>query len=259
MASPAGAAVLLQRGTVCVVGPVMVHPDYQGRGLARTLMDGLMPLFEAGKFGFVGLWTHVHSPLHVRLYEQYGFVMQKITSIMSKAPAVPAAGQAGSNVSGLRFSEMDKAGQTRALAGARAVAETLYPGFDLNGEINSTQEGGLGDTLFLDEGGRITGFACCHHGEGSEATRNQLLVKFAAVAAGRGAADNFRRLLDVCDAYAHQLGAERLIAGTNTGRAGAYRLMQRHGFRTDANGIAMMRPSTEGYNRPDVFAIDDWR
>ena len=250
--APAGGAVLLRRGTVCIVGPVMVHPDHQGRGIARALMDALVPLFEAGKFGFVGLWTHVHSPLHVRLYEQYGFVMQKITSIMSKTPA---AGDAG----GLRFSQLEAAGQTRALAGARAVAETVYPGFDLSGEIHSTCDETLGETLFLEGGGRIAGFACCHHGEGSEATRDQMLVKFAVVAAGRDAAENFRRLLTLCDAYAHELGAERLIAGTNTGRAGAYRLMQQHGLRTDANGIAMMRPATDGYNRPDVFAIDDWR
>ena len=119
--APAGAAVLLKRGTVCIVGPVMVHPDRQGRGVARALMDAFVPLFDTGKFSFVGLWTHVHSALHVRLYEQYGFHMQKITSIMSKAPE---AGDAG----GPRFSEMDAGGQTRALAGARAVAETLYPG-----------------------------------------------------------------------------------------------------------------------------------
>jgi hypothetical protein len=35
--------------------------------------------------------------------------------------------------------------------------------------------------------------------------------------------------------------------------------MLQNGYRTWMNGIIMNRPDTPGYNRPDVFAIDDWR
>jgi hypothetical protein len=31
------------------------------------------------------------------------------------------------------------------------------------------------------------------------------------------------------------------------------------GFRTAIQGVAMLRGDAEGYNRPDVFALDDWR
>jgi hypothetical protein len=30
-------------------------------------------------------------------------------------------------------------------------------------------------------------------------------------------------------------------------------------MRTDIQGIAMQRDNEPGYNRPDVFLIDDWR
>lgn len=250
------AALLARWGSVCVIGPLMVHPDHWGQGHARHLMDALVPIIDEGRFAFTGLWTHVHSPLHVRLYEQYGFAMQRITSIMSKAPA--AGGGAGAQSLGA-FSALDEAGRTRALNGARAVTEALFPGFDAGGEIRSIAAEGLGETLLLARGGGLAGFGCVHHGEGSEATRGQALIKFAAIRPGAGAAGDFRTLLTGCEAWAAEAGAERVIAGTNTGREGAYRLMQQAGFRTDANGIAMMRPATEGYNRPDVFAIDDWR
>lgn len=249
---PAGAGVLAHWGSVCVVGPVMVHPDHQGHGIARKLMDAFVPLFEAGKFGFVGLYTHVQSPLHVRLYEQYRFAMQRVTSIMSKAPETGPDGA-------LEFSTIGADRQSWALTGMRAVAEALYPGFDAGREIRSLHDEGIGESLILAPRGHVLGFACCHHGAGSEATEGQVLVKFAAVAPGVEAADNFRHLLALCDGYAASRNADRIVAGTNAGRASAYRLMQQHGFRTDANGIAMMRPATDGYNRPNVFAIDDWR
>jgi hypothetical protein len=31
------------------------------------------------------------------------------------------------------------------------------------------------------------------------------------------------------------------------------------GFRTEMTGVAMQKPNQPGYNRPDVFALDDWR
>jgi hypothetical protein len=31
------------------------------------------------------------------------------------------------------------------------------------------------------------------------------------------------------------------------------------GFRTDMQGVAMHRPNELGYNREEVYLIDDWR
>jgi hypothetical protein len=45
----------------------------------------------------------------------------------------------------------------------------------------------------------------------------------------------------------------------NLGRKHAYRQMLARGFRTDFQGVAMHRPDSQGYNRPETFVIDDWR
>jgi hypothetical protein len=51
----------------------------------------------------------------------------------------------------------------------------------------------------------------------------------------------------------------RIVAGVNTARSEAYRMQLAAGFRTDFQGVAMERPNEAGYNRPDIYAIDDWR
>ena len=51
----------------------------------------------------------------------------------------------------------------------------------------------------------------------------------------------------------------RIVAGVNTERSEAYRYMVACGFRADMQGIAMHRPNESGYNRSDVYLIDDWR
>ena len=84
------------------------------------------------------------------------------------------------------------------------------------------------------KGGRLDALALCHFGPGSEASEGQVLVKFAAARGGKNAHLRFQRLLAACEAYAALRGAAQLVAGTNTGRAEAYELMQRVGFRTVA-------------------------
>ena len=51
----------------------------------------------------------------------------------------------------------------------------------------------------------------------------------------------------------------RMVAGANTRRQRDYAKMLSHGFHIDMLGVAMQRGNDMGYNRPDVYIIDDWR
>jgi len=84
-------------------------------------------------------------------------------------------------------------------------------------------------------------------------------VKFGAVQSGPASGVLFDLLLDGSEALAAAQGMARLEAGVNMGRHSAYRRMLERGFRTDIQGVAMHRPDEPGYNRPEVYLIDDWR
>ena len=244
----AGAALMMRWGSVAILGPVMVAPEHWSKGLARALMPKLVALIDAGGFAFAGLFTHPQSPKHIRLYESHGFRMQRITAVMAKSVgAAPLAAR--------EFSRAEATERPHLLEAVRALTDGVFPGLDVTAEIADIARHGLGQTLLLESGDTIEGAAVCHFGAGSEASEGQVLVKFAAA---RGA-EVFARLLAACEAYAAARGAKQVVAGTNTGRAEAYEIMQRSGYRTTMNGIAMTRPATDGYNRPGVFAIDDWR
>jgi hypothetical protein len=117
---------------------------------------------------------------------------------------------------------------------------------------------GLGDVVLLG-GDRLEGFAICHCGAGTEAGSGTCYVKFGAVRPGPTAGSSFEALLDACAALGAARGATRLLAGVNTARHDAYRRLLAHGFRIEMQGIAMHRPNEPGYNRPDVYVLDDWR
>ena len=248
-----GSALALDWGSVFIVGPVTVHPELWSRGIARRLMDGLVERAAARPaVTLVGLFTHPQSPKHIRLYESYGFVPQYLTGVFSK-PIAPGGG-AGP---GILYSQLSAAARPAALAGCRAVADAIYPGLDLSREIGAVAAQRLGDTILLMDGPSVAGFAVCHLGAHTEAGRGRAYVKFAAVRPG--AVQDFTALIERCEALASAAGAERVIAGVNSGRRAAYRLLQARGYRADMNGIAMHRPDQAGYDRADVFVLDDWR
>ena len=240
-------------GSVFIVGPITVRPDLWSRGIARTLMAAMDELIAARPVTLAALFTHPASTRHIRLYESFGYTTQFLTAVMSK----PVEASKRAVVPHDLYSSLSPAAQTAALAGCRRVSKAVYRRLDLGREIQAAAAQGIGETVLLHSDGEIGGFAVCHAGAGSEAGSKRLFVKFACVRPG--AADDFERLLDACEALAAAKGAERIIAGTNAGRRVAYQTMQRRGYRADMNGLAMHRPDQPGYNRPDVFAIDDWR
>ena len=117
----------------------------------------------------------------------------------------------------------------------------------------------LGETVLLRDRGDLVGVAVCHCGAGSEAGSGNCYVKFGAVRPGADVRTNFERLLEACEMLATKMGMSQLTAGMNVGRHEAYRLMIQRGFRIESQGVAMHKPNEAGYDRPDVFVIDDLR
>jgi hypothetical protein len=45
----------------------------------------------------------------------------------------------------------------------------------------------------------------------------------------------------------------------NTARHEAHRRLLGAGFRVDTAGVSMHRPNEPGYDRADLYVLDDWR
>lgn len=223
----AGTNIATVWGSFGYFGPLTVRPDLWDRGVAKALLEATLPLFKGCRH--LGLYTFPSSPKHHGLYQKFGFWPRYLTSLMekpvsdSRAPWVPAAD-------------------------VRRVCHSNFDGLDVSIELKS------GQGIMLPDG---SGFAVCHVGAGSEGGSNTCYVKFGAV--DRGDEPAFRRLLSACESFAASKGVARLVAGVNTARHGAYKVMLESGFRTFMSGVAMQNPNEPGYNVPDVYVIDDWR
>ncbi|HZS44623.1 MAG TPA: GNAT family N-acetyltransferase [Blastocatellia bacterium] len=240
-------------GSVGFFGPLTVRPDFWDRGVGRRLIEPVIELFDKWGIRHAGLFTFPHSTKHVGLYQKFGFWPRFLTAIMSKA--VEPRGASGWS----RFSEVPVGDRPAILNACRELTEAVYDGLDVKLEIDAVANQNLGDTVLLWNNGKLIGLGVCHSGPGTEAGTGVCRVKFGAVLPSPDAERDFGRLLEACEALAALLGASRLNAGVNTARHEAYRQMLARGFRTDIQGVVMDRPNEEGYNRADVYILDDWR
>jgi GNAT superfamily N-acetyltransferase len=241
-------------GSVGFFGPLTVRPELWDRGIAKRLLEPTMARFAEWGTRHAGLFTFAHSPKHLSLYQRFGFWPRFLTAIMAKR--VEPSGRAAAPT---RYSELPEPERAAAIVACRELTDAIFPGLDLAREICAVHAQRLGDTILLPDAVDLGGFAVCHWGAGSEAGSGACYVKFGAVRPGTDAPDRFGRLLDACEALAVSEGLARLTAGANMGRAAAYRQLSARGFRAELVGVAMERPNAPGYNRPEIYLIDDWR
>lgn len=242
-------------GSFGFFGPLVVLPEYWGSGLAQALIEKADQFFKDKNIELAGLYTFSNSPKHLALYQKFGYWPKQLTALMSTEISLLAPANAETTATAKRFSQFDGATQQAHLEAARKLCNGIYPGLDLSTEVKALASCKIGDTIFIEKDGATIGFAVCHFGHGSEATSNSCYIKFAAASDQ----EQFSRLLSECRKLSSAVGVTHLMAGVNTARHEAYKTMLQSGFKMQAIGVAMLRADHDGFNRPGVFVIDDWR
>ncbi|KAM3097537.1 GNAT family N-acetyltransferase [Phormidesmis sp. 146-12] len=250
----AGSNIAISWGSVGIVGPLSVHPDYWDQGIAQRLIEPVMAQFAQWGTRQAGLFTFPNSPKHHALYQKFGFYPRFLTFIMAKPIQ---AGQ--QNLVTTNYSKLDPQQQSDCLKECFQLTDAIYSGLDLSREILAVHAQNLGDTVLLWGETGLAGFAICHCGAGSEAGSDVCSIKFGAVRPGIRAGEQFEQLLDRCEGYGAAQKMLRLVAGVNTSHDAAYTRMVARRFRTEIIGVVMHKPNEAGYSRSDVFVLDDWR
>ena len=137
------------------MGPLAVRPDCQGHGLGKRVVQAGIDFVLARGGRVVGLETMPRTLDNIGFYSALGFVPGRLTLTLSidAAPSSQAPLLVG------RQRESDRQALTAACG---ALVARLRPGYDYAREIELTDRLSLGDTLVLERGGEVAGFAICH-------------------------------------------------------------------------------------------------
>ena len=257
-----GSNFLSKWGSFGFFGPLSVHPNFWDQGVGNKLMLATMECLRNWQTQQICFFTFSHSPKHLHFYQKFGFLPHFLTTICAKSVS-----QKQQQLQSVRYSQISPEQQKECLQASQELTDKIYPGLDLQSEILAVENQRLGDTLFLSENGNLEGFAVCHCGAGTEAGSDTCYIKFSAVNSGKKGSDRtpfpsserFAQLLNECEIFGNIMGMSKLIAGVNTSRQQAYLQILNMGFKIEILGVAMHNPNEQGYNRPDIYVIDDLR
>ncbi len=248
-----GVVLSVTWGSLGWFGPIAVLPSAQGRKVAQRLLDALFDHWAGLDLAVQGLETFPQSPLHLALYERYGFRPRFLTPQLIKKIGVGEASSSGVEP----LSLLDGNAQSLALKECRELGEMFLPNLDFTKEIRVTAKLNVGETFLLD-GGR-DGLAICHTRPGGEGVPERFgFVHLLAVRPGPRAEAGFLHLLGACEAYAALEGSPELRVEVNTAYWRAYELLRARGYQMATPLVRMTRGRSPD-EAPDHFLVDNWR
>ena len=137
------------------MGPLAVHPDYQGQGIGKIIVSSGVEWLKKNGARVIGLETMPRTMDNVGFYSTLGFAPGHLTVTVTLEAA--RAGFQATAMSALNPHEREL-----ALRQCHNLLDQLMPGYDYTREIILTAQHQLGDTLFVRKGNDILSFAVCH-------------------------------------------------------------------------------------------------
>jgi GNAT superfamily N-acetyltransferase len=211
------------------MGPLAVHPDFQGQGIGKMIVSTGVDWLKAKGAKVIGLETMPRTMDNVGFYSSLGFTPGHLTVTVTLEAA-------RSGVQSTLMSSLGAHERELALRQCRQLLEQLVPGYDFTREIVLTAHHELGDTVFVRKGAEIVAFAICHSAPLVEgrATEEIRVLKMVA----RSEADFDHLVTQLC-AYARVKGGRRVAIRVQGQYTSVYRRLMARGGRVRWTDLRM--------------------
>src|SRR3989449_1833588 len=110
-----------------------------------------------------------------------------------------------------RFSALEETKKKATLARMHRITNAICRGMDLSKEVEIVDGLALGDTLLLERGRDLVGFAVYHTPGVSEAPLGALYVKYLAIDPQQKRVEHLEQFVGAIEELAQELGIQRLL------------------------------------------------
>src|SRR2546427_398770 len=239
-------------------------PKIQVRRVRKGDLSKVRDVFEQTKAALQGCGPYPTSPNPLFLFHKFGYRPKALTAVMSRAidraparAAVPKPGKAALAVR--RFSSLEETKKKATLARMHRITNAICRGMDLSKEVEIVDGLALGDTLLLERGRDLAGFAIYHTPGVSEAPSGALYVKFLAIDPPQRKVEHLTEFVAALETLGQELGIQRVILPVYSRYWLAYHTLVQCGYQIDFTMIRIQRGRQEDYEDPTHLVLDDWR
>jgi GNAT superfamily N-acetyltransferase len=209
-------------GTEGWMGPLAVRPDRQGLGLGQVIVRAAIDALQAGAAGTIGLETMPRTVDNIGFYSRLDFLPGCLTiTLTGEVPDRTSRRPA------LRLGALPDSERADLLTRCRERLARAAPGYDFTREHQLTLELEIGDTVVIERGGAVQGFALWHSVPLAEARGGDELRVLKLFAANPAV---FLEVLRAVEACAAGLRIDRVAVRCQTAFAPAYAELIRRGY-----------------------------
>jgi GNAT superfamily N-acetyltransferase len=216
------------------MGPLAVDPDYQARGVGKSMVAAGIEWLQGSGATVIGLETMPRTVDNIGFYSSLGFLPGHLTVTVTVD-----AQYADHRIP--QLSRVPVGERIDVLAACGKLLDELAPGYNFTREILLTDSMGLGDTLLLERGGEIDGFALCHSAPLVDGRSREELRVLKLVARDE---DDCDVLITQLADYARRCGARRVAIRVQGRYQDVYRNLMERGARVRWTDLRM---SLDGY------------
>ena len=265
-----GTVLAVNWGSVGILGPVAVLTNYQNQTIGQQLIRAVEDFFEENKVALHATMTYPASAKHLLLYHRFGYRPKQLTAVMTRVldrtpvPRSPLASVLKPpvkmpGVTVRKYSGLEEAKKKAALARFHRITNGVCRGLDLSKEIEIVDGLALGDTLLLERGKDLLGFAVYHAPGVSEAPAGALYVKYLAIDSQQKKVEHLEQFVGALEELALEMGLARVILPVYLKYHAAYSTLVRAGYQIEFTMVRMQRGKQEDYEDPTHLVLDDWR
>jgi hypothetical protein len=211
----------------------------------------------------LGVATYPFCPSHLIFDQKDGDKPKGLVVVPSQALDRGALGgpkPAPKPVSAVRrYSTLEEARKKQVMQKVRRITNHFWRGLDLSKEIEIVDGLTLGDTLLLEKGREVIGFAVCHLPPNSEAPHGSAYVKLLAIDSAHRKPEHLQALLAGVEDLAAGAQLQRVVVPAYAYYWTAYQTLLERGYHVDFTMVRMKRGKQEDYEDASDLVLDDWR
>jgi ribosomal protein S18 acetylase RimI-like enzyme len=259
-----GAALAATWGSLGLLGPVAVLTHYHNQSIAQQLIRAAEEFFEENKATLHGAVSYATSTKHLAIFHKFGYRPKSLLAVMSRTIERPGSRSAlprppRGTLTVRRFSTLEETKKKAALVRFHRITNAVCKGMDLAKEVEIVDGLALGDTLLLERGADLAGFAIYHTPGVSEAPASAGYVKFLAIDPKQRKVEHLEQLVGSIEDLAQEQGLSRVILPVYLRYWQAYSTLVKCGYQVDLTMVRMQKGKQEDYKDPADLVLDDWR
>lgn len=212
------------------VGPLGVVAEEREKGLGRKLTHASVEYLKSRGCSLIGLETV--SAQNIGLYMRLGFF-----PTLPRIRLFKDVEKREMPEDVVLLSENESENNIKAL---RRICRELEPGLDYIHEILACERRGIGKTLLVIERGRVSGYAFLQTLPSREERRPLAMIKMLAIGSKYTKRKILFRLLDACEAFAHEAGREEISFKIYSGYRNLLKELLVYGYTVQSSTLRMV-------------------